>query len=190
VGIGSDDLRTVKTRTRHVLGIDGEPNSSGDPSPATAWGVYHGIKAAVKHAYKADSLKGMAIALQGLGSVSYYLLEHLYADGAQVVGCDIDQTVIDRARNKYGIEVVHPDSIYDVKCDVFSPSALGAAISVRSATPPKSRRLPFVTKIMWMSSSTRMRERAWSSAMVALAVMSGPTLMKLVRMMLPTVFSG
>lgn len=129
VGIGSDDLRTIKTRTSHVLGIDGEKGSSGDPSPATSWGVYHGMRAAAQAAYGANSMKGMRVAMQGLGSVAYYLLEHLVADGAEVIACDVDQAVIDRAVSKFGIEIVHPDKIYDVKCDIFSPNALGATIN-------------------------------------------------------------
>jgi leucine dehydrogenase len=132
VGIGSDDLRTIKTRTSHVLGIDGEKGSSGDPSPATSWGVYHGMRSSVQAAYGANSLKGMRVAVQGLGSVAYYLIEHLVADGAEVIGCDVDQAVIDRAVQKFGIEIVNPDRIYDVKCDVFSPNALGATINAET----------------------------------------------------------
>jgi leucine dehydrogenase len=132
VGISSDDLRIVKSKTKHVLGIDGEPGSSGDPSPATAWGVYHGMRAAVKFAHGANSMSGMKIALQGLGSVSYALIEHLLADGAKVIGCDIDQSAIDRATKKFGIETVSPDKIYDVQCDIFSPSALGASINAET----------------------------------------------------------
>jgi leucine dehydrogenase len=129
VGIGADDLRAIKRKTKHVLGIEGDPGSSGDPSPATGLGVYHGIRACAKFALKSNSLNGVKIALQGLGSVSYYLLEHLVAEGAQVVGCDIDPAMIDRAVKKYGIEIVSPETIYDVKCDIFSPSALGATIN-------------------------------------------------------------
>lgn len=132
VGIGSEDLAIVKTKSRHVLGIDGEKGSSGDPSPATAWGVYHGMRAAVKKAYGADTMKGLRVALQGLGSVSYYLMEHLAADGATLVGCDIDQTAIERAVKKYGIEIVRPEAIFDVPCDVFAPSALGGAINTQT----------------------------------------------------------
>ncbi|MGZ3696964.1 MAG: Leu/Phe/Val dehydrogenase [Bdellovibrionota bacterium] len=128
VGIGADDLRVVKSKTSHVLGIEGEQGSSGDPSPATAWGVYHGMRACAKHTLGASSLKGVKIAMQGLGSVSYYLLEHLMADGAEVIACDIDQEVIDRATKKYGVETVAPEAIYDVPCDIFAPSALGAVI--------------------------------------------------------------
>jgi leucine dehydrogenase len=57
------------------------------------------------------------------------MLEHLIADGAQVIGCDIDQACIDRATKKYGIEIVKPESIYDVTCDIFAPFALGATFN-------------------------------------------------------------
>ncbi len=129
VGVGADDLRKIKSTTKHVLGIEGESGSSGDPSPATAWGVYHGMRACVQHAFNARTLKGIKIALQGLGSVSYYLLEHLIADGAQVIACDIDRQMVDRAVKKFGIETVSPHVIYDVPCDIFSPAALGGVIS-------------------------------------------------------------
>lgn len=139
VGIGSEDLKIVKRKTKHVLGIDGEPGSSGDPSPATAWGVYHGMKAAAKFATGASNLGGMKIALQGLGSVSYSLLEHVIAEGAKVVGCDVDPKAIERAVSKYGIEIVSPDAIYDVPCDIFSPSALGSSISSQTRARIKAK---------------------------------------------------
>ena len=129
VGINSNDLKIIKTKTKHVLGVDGEPGSSGDPSPGTGWGVYHGIRACTKHVLGEQSLKGLTIAVQGLGSVAYYLLEHLIADGAKVVGCDVSQGMIDRAVKRYGIEIVSPDAIYDVPCAIFSPNALGATIN-------------------------------------------------------------
>jgi leucine dehydrogenase len=137
VGIGAEDLKTVKTKTSHVLGIEGVPGSSGDPSPATARGVYHGMRACAKFALGVNSLKDLTIAIQGLGSVSFYLLEHLFADGAKVIACDIDQAAIERARAKYNIEVVPPESIYDVPCDIFAPAALGASIS--ATTLPRLR---------------------------------------------------
>ncbi len=135
VGIGSEDLKMVKSKTRFVLGIDGEVGSSGDPSPATAYGVYHGMKACAKKVLGTPSLKGLTIALQGLGTVSYHLLEYLHQEGAQVIGCDIDSAAIDRAVKKYGIETTPPGKIYDVACDIFAPSALGASIT--SETLPR-----------------------------------------------------
>ena len=135
VGIGADDLRLIKQKTRHVLGIEGDVGSSGDPSPATAYGVYQGMRACAQFAFKSSSLKNLKVALQGLGSVSYYLLEYLASEGVKVVGCDIDSAMVERAVKKYGIEIVSPDAIYDVACDIFAPSALGAAIN--SQTLPR-----------------------------------------------------
>lgn len=132
VGIGSEDLKAVKSKCTHVLGIDGVPGSSGDPSPATAWGVYHGMRAAAKFAFKSNSLNGLTVAMQGLGSVNFYMLEHIMADGAKVIACDIDQSAIERATKKYNIEIVSPDSIYDVKCDIFAPGALGATVNAKT----------------------------------------------------------
>jgi leucine dehydrogenase len=124
VGIGSDDLRIVKSKTK--------PGTSGDPSPATAWGVYNGMKASAKFALGAKNLSGMKIALQGLGSVSMGLLDYIIPEGAKVIACDINQAAIDKATKKYNIEIVSPDKIYDVPCDIFAPSALGASINAKS----------------------------------------------------------
>lgn len=132
VGIGAEDLKQMKTKTKHILGVQGESGSSGDPSPATAWGVYHGVKACVKKAFKTDSLNGIRVALQGLGSVSFGLIELLQKEGAKVIGCDIDQKRVEMAVQKYRIETVGIDAIYDVDCDVFSPSALGATINANT----------------------------------------------------------
>lgn len=139
VGIGAEDLKAIKSKTSHVLGIEGVPGSSGDPSPATAWGVYHGMKAAVKFALGASSLKNLTVAMQGLGSVNYYLLEHVFAEGAKVIACDIDAAAIKRATGKFNIEIVAPESIYDVPCDVFAPGALGASINSKSLPRLKTK---------------------------------------------------
>jgi leucine dehydrogenase len=128
VGIHAQSLKIIKRKTRHVLGIDGEPGSSGDPSLATAWGVYHGMRACAQFAFQAKSLKGLKIALQGLGCVSYDLLEHLVSEGAIVIGCDIHPQRVEKIVKKYSIEIVSPERIYDVECDIFSPSALGSSI--------------------------------------------------------------
>jgi leucine dehydrogenase len=129
VGIDSSDLKTIKSRTSHILGIAGETNSSGDPSPVTAWGVYNGMLACAEQAFGKKSLSGVHVSLQGLGAVNYYLLKYLQQEGAKVTGCDIDNRAVDRAQKEYGIEIVNPESIYDVAADVFSPGALGAVVN-------------------------------------------------------------
>jgi len=129
VGIGSSDLKEIKSKTKYVQGIEGEKNSSGDPSPATAWGVYHGMKSAAKHAFGKDSLSGLTIAMQGLGAVSFGMLEFLSKEGAKITATDIDSAKIEKAKKLYGITAVGVEEIYDVAADIFAPCALGATVN-------------------------------------------------------------
>lgn len=132
VGIGSADLKEIKTKTPHVQGIDGEKNSSGDPSPGTAWGVYHGMKTAARHAFGKDSLAGLTIGMQGLGAVSFGMLEFLTKEGAKIIATDIDPAKIEKAKKQYGITSVGIEEIYGVECDIFSPCALGSTINEKT----------------------------------------------------------
>lgn len=135
VGIDSNDLKTIKNRTSHILGIAGEANSSGDPSPVTAWGVYNGMLACAEKAFGAKSLKGLKISMQGLGAVNYHLLKYLHQEGAAVTACDINKEAVERAQKEFGVQIASPESIYDVASDIFSPGALGAILN--SQTIPK-----------------------------------------------------
>ncbi len=135
VGINSDDLKQMKTKTTNILGVAGEENSSGDPSPVTAWGVFNGMKACANKAFGSRSLEGKKVSLQGLGAVNYYLAKHLHDDGAKLIGCDINKEATERAAKEFGMEVVNPEDIYDVDCDIFSPGALGEIIN--ETTIPK-----------------------------------------------------
>lgn len=136
VGIDENDLKIMKNKTQYVLGIEGEPGSSGDPSLATAWGVYHGMKSAARLGLGEPSLKGLKVAIQGLGSVAFALCQYLSADGAKIIACDTDPSKIKRSLDKYPtLEIVNPETIFDAECDIFSPCALGAVLN--SQTIPK-----------------------------------------------------
>jgi len=95
----------------------------------TAWGVYNGMLACAEKAFGSKSLKGLHIALQGLGAVNYHLLKYLHQEGAKVSACDINAEAVNKARAEFGIESVNPEGIYDLPCDIFSPGALGAIIN-------------------------------------------------------------
>lgn len=132
VGINGEDLAVVRGETAHVLGIEGMANSSGDPSPLTAWGTYNGMKACAAHAWGNSSLKGRRIAVQGLGYVSFSLLGYLVKEGASVIGADVDTQAVSRARKEYGIDVCDPNEILSQDCDIVSPNALGAILNSES----------------------------------------------------------
>jgi leucine dehydrogenase len=121
------DMELVRKGTRHVAGI--AEGGSGDPSPATAWGVFQGLRAAVKHRLGSDSLGGLTVAVQGLGHVGWRLCEHLAAAGARLVVTDVDPLLVRRAEHVLGADAVVPAAIYDVPCDIFAPCALGAILN-------------------------------------------------------------
>jgi len=126
VGINPNDMAIVHKETNHVVGLEGK---SGDPSPVTAYGVYKGMKAAVKHRLGRDDLDGLKVAVQGLGHVGYYLCEHLKKEGAELIVTDINQDSIDRVVDNLGATAVDKDDIYGQDVDVYAPCALGATIN-------------------------------------------------------------
>lgn len=123
VGTSPADMAQVAQVTRFVTG------SGGDPSPYTARGVYHGIRAAVRHRLGSDSLAGIHVAVQGLGHVGSALCKALSAAGARLTITDIDATRCHRIAHRLGATPVAPDAILDTEADVFAPCALGAVIT-------------------------------------------------------------
>jgi leucine dehydrogenase len=129
VGIGVEDMEYVYEETKYVTGIRSTPHGSGDPSPVTAYGVYHGIKASCRKKLGTDDLKGIRVAVQGAGHVGYHLCENLAGEGAVLTICDIDDERVRKVVDDFGAGPVESDAIYDVECDVFAPCALGAIIN-------------------------------------------------------------
>ena len=129
VGTSVEDMDYVHTETEYVVGILGR---SGDPSPVTAFGTYRGMKACALKRYGDDDLGRKTVAIQGVGSVGYYLARNLVEEGAKLIVTDIDQAKVDRAADELGAVAVEPNAIYDVDADIFAPCALGAVLNSRT----------------------------------------------------------
>ncbi len=131
VGITEADMVTMSKRTSHVSGlpVEGEGDAGGDPGPFTAMGIYHGIKAAVRHKLGKDSLEGVHVAVQGTGSVGGGVAKLLAKDGAKLTVADINGARAKELAQEIGGEAVDADAIMATPCDVFSPNALGAILN-------------------------------------------------------------
>ncbi len=129
VNMKTKDMEYVHMETEHVTGIPEAMGGSGDPSPVTAYGVYMGIKASAKKVYGSDSLKNKSVAVQGVGQVGMYLVEHLVKEGAKVFITDINQEKLKLVAKNTGAQVVSMDEIYDLDVDIYSPCALGATVN-------------------------------------------------------------
>jgi leucine dehydrogenase len=126
VGTSVADMEIVRRETKHVAGL---ASGSGDPSPVTASGVFHGIRAAVRHRVGSDNLDGLCVAVQGTGHVGYHLCRMLRSAGADLVVTDVSEQALERVVVEFGAQAVTPDAIYDSPADIFAPCALGGAIN-------------------------------------------------------------
>ena len=132
-GTSVADMKYMTQFTQHVAGIHDKPSDagtrSGDPSPATAYGTFIGIQAAVKERLGRDSLDGLRVAVQGVGNVGFDLARQLKEAGAQLWVTDIHREPLVQAGRELGATVVAPDEIFGLDVDVFAPCALGAILN-------------------------------------------------------------
>ncbi|WP_455342466.1 Leu/Phe/Val dehydrogenase [Variovorax durovernensis] len=138
VGTTVADFAWVRQNTRHVVGLPQELGGTGDPSPTTALGVYHGIEASVAHRLDRD-LRGLTVAVQGLGNVGWNLCRLLAGAGACLTVSDVDATLARKACAEFDARAVEPDEIHAVQADVFSPCAMGAVVNDRTLPQLKFR---------------------------------------------------
>jgi leucine dehydrogenase len=129
VGATQADMDGIYRETPWVTGIDPARGGSGDPSPVTAFGVMHGMRAALD----VSTLRGARVVIQGAGHVGAHLARLLVDDGAHVAIADIDSAKADAV----GVPVHSPDTVLGAECDVFAPCALGGVITVESVAQLK-----------------------------------------------------
>jgi leucine dehydrogenase len=88
-----------------------------------------GIRAVLHETTGSDSLEGKRIAIQGVGHVGWFVAQYCREAGARVIVADPSPKATERARTELGAQVVEPDAIYEVECDVFSPCSIGAIVN-------------------------------------------------------------
>lgn len=125
-GTQLEDMDRIYTHTPYVASLS---QTHGDPAPYTAKGVLRGIEAMVSVVLKRPTLQGIHVAIQGLGHVGFQLASLLHAAGAKLTVSDINTNHTKAAQAAFGAQVVPPEMIYQVPCDVFSPCALGGIIN-------------------------------------------------------------
>ena len=133
-GTGVAEMQIMAERTRHVAGAGqreafGGGMRNGDPSPSTAYGVFIGLQAAVRHRLGRDDLKGLKVAIQGVGQVGFGLARQLKEASAELWVTDIVPANVRRAVEQLGATAVGQNDIYGLEVDVFAPCAMGAIIN-------------------------------------------------------------
>ncbi|MCP4678465.1 MAG: Glu/Leu/Phe/Val dehydrogenase [Deltaproteobacteria bacterium] len=138
-GTTAEDMAQVFATTRHTTCIPKELGGSGNPSQFTARGVVVAMEAGLDH-MGLGNLSGKTVALQGLGNVSFFMIEELIERNvAKIIGTDIDEVAVQKVKDRYTgapleIRTSKPgnDEILAAQADVLAPNAVGAILSERT----------------------------------------------------------
>jgi leucine dehydrogenase len=125
MGIDVRDVAVLGRLTKHVGHTPSDAKH--DTAALAALGVFAGIGAAAEALDR--EMKGLHVALQGVGQVGMRLARFLAEAGARLTVSDVDPGRVERAVTGLGAAPVAAEEIYDVAADVFSPNAGGGILN-------------------------------------------------------------
>lgn len=132
VGTTQADMDLLRSITPYVTGTSPELGGSGDPSPATAWGVRCAMGAVARRLWGDDDLTGRHVVVLGVGKVGSAVARHLGEAGARLTLADVRTSAVEALAAELGANVVPVDAALREPCDILSPCALGAVLDERT----------------------------------------------------------
>ena len=129
VGTTQADMDVIRRETTHVTGVSRWLGGSGDPSAATAYGVFHAMKATALACKGSNELAERHVVVAGVGKVGTNLVRHLVEERCHVTVADVDEDAVDRVQRDFGVDTVPPEKAHALPCDIYSPCALGGALN-------------------------------------------------------------
>jgi leucine dehydrogenase len=126
LGTTVQDVVIMREYTEHARGL---PAADGNQHPATAYGVYLGLKATAKFINGTPALEGLHIAVQGVGTVGEQVARYALADGARLTIADTSAKRLERWADDRRVSVVSPAEVLGVQCDILAPCAIGAVLN-------------------------------------------------------------
>jgi glutamate dehydrogenase/leucine dehydrogenase len=139
VGTTQADMDLISTVTPHVTGVSEARGGSGDPSPATALGVLWAMKAVAERLWDRSTLEDRHVCISGVGKVGAALADHVHAERARLSVADVRPQAVADVAARTGAAVIPADRAHAVPCDIFSPCALGAALSATTIPELRAR---------------------------------------------------
>jgi leucine dehydrogenase len=128
VGTSPEDMAVIGERTSHVFCKPAEFGGSGDSSPYTADGTIAALRAVGTALHGTTSLRGLRLAVVGLGNVGARIAGLLAAEGAELVLSDIAPGKKALAE-KLGAIWTEPHQALTAKVDIVVPAALGGVLT-------------------------------------------------------------
>lgn len=125
-GTTMEDMDVIAQTTPYVASTS---NMNESPSPYTADGVFYGIQASVAHVFKRSNLKGLRVAVQGVGEVGRALVKLLAKAQANIYVSDTNRQNLDLIKQQYPVHILEPEDIYSADVDILAPCALGGTLN-------------------------------------------------------------
>ncbi|MDH6223789.1 Glu/Leu/Phe/Val dehydrogenase family protein [Streptomyces sp. MJP52] len=138
VGTGPDDMALIGETTPYVFCRPARLGGSGDSSPHTARGSLAALRAVGRRLYGTASMKGLRLAVMGLGRVGAGLARLLAAEGAALTVTDIDPAGRGIA-DELGALWCPPDGILAADVDILVPAALGSVLTAQTVPELRCR---------------------------------------------------
>jgi len=132
-GVTEDDLAAAGSKSRYVM-HETTPGV-GDLSHYTGLGVWHGMRACLEFA----GLRKARVAVQGVGSVGLSLARVLREQGFELLVADINPARAEIAARELGAQVVAPEEMLSVQCEVLAPCALGGVVNAETVERIEAR---------------------------------------------------
>lgn len=129
IGVSPADADILAERCDYIFARASQYKKNFNASAFTALGGLVGIKAVAEAVLNRNDVKGLRVAVQGLGATGYALSKYLYEAGATLTVTDLRNDLVDKAVVEFGAHFVKPDRIHAVDVDVFAPCAMGAVLT-------------------------------------------------------------
>jgi leucine dehydrogenase len=136
VGSTEEDMDLIAQHTQHVVGTSA---GSHDPSDATAWGVYCGMRAVAERVFGQQTMAGLHVSVQGVGKVGFELLRYLRSEGCGITVADTSEEVLRRLSRRHDVQIVSTEEIHSFPSDIFSPCALSGSLNPQTIPQLRAR---------------------------------------------------
>ncbi|MBM3206561.1 MAG: Glu/Leu/Phe/Val dehydrogenase [Candidatus Staskawiczbacteria bacterium] len=137
VGISQDDINLMLDVSDYFIG---KPDLAGDPSPYASLSSFYAIQEAVNFVFQKKSLKGIKVAIKGVGKVGSELARLLSNEGAEIFVSDIDNLALENVKKiAPSVAIVDNDKISFLDVDVYSPCAMGGEFSLQNVEKIKAK---------------------------------------------------
>ncbi|GAB3407464.1 Glu/Leu/Phe/Val family dehydrogenase [Flindersiella endophytica] len=141
VGTYSPDMDLIARECAYVTGRTTEHGGAGDSSILTAYGVFQGMRASAERVWGSPDLRGRRVGISGVGKVGRHLVDHLLADGAEIVVADVSEAAVSAVVSKHPrvTAVGSSAELAAADVDVYAPCALGGALDDATVATLRAR---------------------------------------------------